>query len=132
MSKALWIIAAVALGGCVTTPPPEPRVWVRTDGQKGSENPALAQQFEIDKTICLGETQKTAVGMAPIYYQGVAGAIQASQIEQQRGAALEQVIQGCMAQKGYVYVPQSQAAETANRFRSAAPARASAEAKRLR
>ncbi|WP_199085471.1 hypothetical protein [Bosea sp. ASV33] len=122
----------IVLAGCVSTPPREERVWVRTDGQKGSEVPALAQQFEIDKTVCLGETQKTAVGMAPIYYQGVAGAIEANRIEAQRGEALEQVIQGCMAQKGYVYVPKSQAEETAKRFRASAGARANAEAKRIR
>lgn len=124
------VAGALALGGCVTTPPPEERVWVRTDGQKGSEVPALAQQFEIDKTICLGETQKTAVGMAPIYYQGVAGATQASAIEGQRAQALEQVIAGCMAGKGYVYVLKSQAEATLQRFRATAADRAKAEARR--
>lgn len=125
-------LLSVALVGCVTTPPPDPRVWVRTDGQKGSDNPVLASQFEIDKTVCLGETQKTAVGMAPIYYHGISGAIEASMIEKQRGEALVQVAEGCMAQKGYVYVPKSQAEETARRFRETAAARAKSETKRIR
>lgn len=131
--KTLHILAAaMVLSGCVTSPRPEPKVWVRTDGQKGSENPALAQQFEIDKAVCLGDTQKSAAGMAPIYYQGLAGAIQADRIEGQRSEALEQVMQGCMAGKGYVYVAQSKAEETATRLRSTSADRAKSEARRVR
>ena len=28
-------------------------IWLRTDGQSGRDNPAIAQQFEVDKAACM-------------------------------------------------------------------------------
>ena len=83
-------------------------VWVRIDGQSVRDNPTLEQQFVLDGTICKGETQKSAVGMAPIYYRGIAGAINAGIIESQRQDALVDVAKGCMAEKGYIYVTEQE------------------------
>lgn len=77
---------------------------MRADLRRISGNPELEQQAELDKTICLGETQKTAAGMSPIYYRGIGGAINAAIIENERGAALKDVAIGCMAQRGYIRV----------------------------
>lgn len=66
-------------------------IWVRSDGQSGRDNPALAQQFASDKASC-----------------------------SDRG----QVNQLCMAHRGYVLVPESQAAAKAAEFRAARAAQA--------
>jgi hypothetical protein len=89
----LIVVAAALLGGCASLPPPSsaprviPGVWLRSDGQSGRDNPALAQQFEIDKAACTGpgspEPDRT-----------------------------------CMGQRGYILVPQDQAAAKAAELRS--------------
>jgi hypothetical protein len=102
--------SALALAGCQRAGQQGPKmVWVRIDGQSVRSNPKLEQQFVLDGTICKGETQKSAVGMAPIYYRGIAGAINASIIENQRESALMDVAKGCMAEKGYIYVTEQEA-----------------------
>src|SRR5215207_15300 len=71
MHKLVFVAAAasVLLSACQTTQTPKP-VWLRADGQSVRGNSALEQQGQLDRTICKGETQKAAVGMAPIYYSG--------------------------------------------------------------
>jgi pectin methylesterase-like acyl-CoA thioesterase len=115
---AAIIVGASALAGCQTVPQ-EQYIWVRTDGQRGAGNPALQQQYQIDRTICFGEVQKSAAGAPVIYYQGLAGAIDAAIIQNQHQQAYLDIMKGCMAQKGYVLVPQSQAAATLQSFRRA-------------
>jgi hypothetical protein len=128
--SASLLCLAFLVGGCQSVPE-DPEVWVRIDGQKGAGNPVLMQQYEVDSTICLGQTQQSAVGMAPIYYQGVAGAIGASVIQSQRNAALTDVVKGCMAQKGYMRVRSSQAEAMRARFAENAAAQAKASKKKL-
>jgi hypothetical protein len=53
---ALLLVAA-GLAGCSLSQPSQPRVaeeeiWLRTDGQSGRTNPALASQFASDKAAC--------------------------------------------------------------------------------
>lgn len=112
-------LALIFLAGCQTAAQEDPLIWVRTDGQRGSGNPALEQQFQIDSTICVGEVQKSAAGAPIIYYQGLAGAISASMIQSQQQKAYFDIMKGCMAQRGYIAVPQSQAAAIAEGFRKA-------------
>lgn len=114
---AALALSAMMLAGCQTTPQVQ-MVWVRTDGHRLAENPAYGQQFSIDKTICLGEVQKTAATAPIIYYQGLAGAIDAAMIQQQHNQAYLDIIKGCMAQKGYVYVPLSQAPAVSAGFKA--------------
>ena len=61
--------------------------------------------------------------MAPIYYQGLSGAIDASAIEGQRMAALTDVAKGCMAQKGYIQVAELQMDDALAAFRKTAKER---------
>ena len=72
--------------------PAEKGIWLRTDGQSGKNNPAIAQQFAADKAAC---------------------------------ATVIDVDRACMAQRGYLLVPESQvetkAAELRAAARSAAP-----------
>lgn len=55
---AVSLLIAVALAGCNTfggggQPKfTEEQIWLRTDGQSGRDNPALAAQFEADKAAC--------------------------------------------------------------------------------
>lgn len=100
-----WFIVcgALVLAGCQTVQAPAV-VWMRVDGQSGKDNPAIAQQFEIDSTICKGQVQQTNMVATPIMYGGLIGAIQ--QIE--RNTAVVDVVKGCMASRGYVLVPASE------------------------
>jgi hypothetical protein len=82
-----------------------------TDGQTAKENPALASQFEIDKTVCEGDMQKANLS-GTTFCQGV-GCVGAS-ID--RGNAMQTVGKGCMAQRGYVQVPEEQAAAKSAEF----------------
>ena len=56
--KAFAIVAMTGLmAGCASVNSsvpsgPEQGIWLRTDGQSGRENPALEQQFEVDKASC--------------------------------------------------------------------------------
>lgn len=108
--------ATALLQGCQTTSM-DGMIWVRTDGQIGSQNPALQREFEIHRTVCVGETQKSAVGAPVIYYQGLVGAIDAAMYQNAQAAALLDIMKGCMASKGYVLVPQSEAPAIAESFR---------------
>lgn len=96
--KALTIVAlAAALTGCLggtrfgAAPEPVQGIWIRADGQSGRNNPALASQFEADRSICK---------------QG------------------NDVNRTCMAQRGYVLVPASQAEEKAAELRARSAASA--------
>ena len=80
-------------------------------------NPALAAQGDLDRTICFGEVQKVAGAADPIYYQGLAGAIGAAIVVDQKQKAYFDIYKGCMAQKGYVVVPIKQAPAVAEGFR---------------
>jgi hypothetical protein len=53
------LLAAAALSGCLSRGPSSGApvihsdgVWLRTDGQSGRDNPALAAQFESDRAAC--------------------------------------------------------------------------------
>ena len=101
------LASAVLTAGCA-----QRVAWVRVDGQRVSLDPVMAQQFEIDRTICTGEMQKANVSGVTFTGGGLAGL--AAAVE--RSNAVGQVAQGCMAQKGYVMVPEDQAAAKAAEF----------------
>ena len=100
MRRKLNFIGAGLLGlglaGCVSSPMmpamSEALAWVRTDGQSGRSNPALADQFVADRTAC-------GIGSG-----GDNPALKAAE--------------PCMNQRGYVLVPASQAEATAAQFRA--------------
>ncbi|ANV23051.1 hypothetical protein BA939_03295 [Rhizobium sp. S41] len=109
---------AGVLSGCQTAPQEE-MIWLRTDGQSQVGNPHLLQQYEIDKTICMGEAQKSAVGAPMVYSNGsFASEVNASIVRNQQGNALQDVAKGCMAQRGYLLVPKAQAPAMAEQFRA--------------
>jgi hypothetical protein len=102
--RILGIVAlCAALGGCATAPPP--MQWLRTDGKRAAGDPVLAQQFDIDRTVCLGERQKAALSGVTI----ASGTFAAALAAQDRGNSADAVAKGCMVEKGYVLVPEDQA-----------------------
>jgi hypothetical protein len=93
----LSLLMAAALAGCGGgspdfATPEKPLVWVRTDGQSGKANPALADQFSGDRAAC-----------------GVSA--------QSNNAALL-AARDCMAKRGYVLVAADEAEATAAKFRA--------------
>jgi hypothetical protein len=91
----LAALAASILAACATAPPP--MAWVRTDGQRAAGDPVLAQQFDVDRTVCLGERQRAALSGVTIANGGFAAAMAA----QERGNSADAVARGCMADKGW-------------------------------
>lgn len=123
MKRAVMLVVVVVAGGCETTAQRyENYLWVRTDGRAVSGDAALEAQAQVDRTVCIGDVQKSAVAAPPIYYQGMAGAISAAMIADQRFAAYVDILKGCMAARGYVLVPKSEADAVAAKFAAAANA----------
>lgn len=124
MRRWMTLGGLLAVAGCQTANPYDGSIWVRTDGQKGSGNPVLTAQYDVDSAICVGEVQKAAVGSPVIYYQGLAGMVSAAMIADQKTAGLVDIMKGCMAQKGYVLVPLKDAEVVAAEFRRQAAEKA--------
>lgn len=80
-------------------------VAVRMDGQSIASSATLKQGYELDRTVCVGETQKANLTRTPNYYGGFAAI--AKQAEQDQAAG--DVFAGCMAQKGYAMVEKDKA-----------------------
>lgn len=81
------------LCGCVSNEP----VWARVDGRSVKDDPALARQGEIDMLICQGVVQRAALSSSP---QDASDYIAEAE-------ALNDIQRGCMAERGYLRVPQS-------------------------
>src|SRR5215468_5468952 len=71
---------AVLVAGCAAAS--QNMTWVRGDGQTMLGDAVLMRRFDVDRTICFGERQK---------------------------AAVDATARGCMAQRGYLLVPQNEA-----------------------
>ena len=61
------------------------------------------EQFRMDSAVCRGEAEKANLSAGTNNAPGMWGAAEA----QRRGSAVEAVMDGCMAGKGYVFVPSS-------------------------
>jgi|SRR6476660_3394985 hypothetical protein len=92
--SVLCAISALSLlSGCATTTKPLEMAWVRTDGQRIADDPALLQQGKTDIAIC--------------------------QANLDAGVPTE-TARGCMAQKGYALVQKDQAEEVRAAYAAAA------------
>src|SRR5580700_3312522 len=79
--RPAYTALAVVLAGCATTATTKPSaVWMRTDGRPVVGDAVLTQQFQNQRTICLGDGDKA------------------------RANATDAAFLGCMAQKGYMLV----------------------------
>jgi hypothetical protein len=97
------MIVCVALASCAVQPPVK-MVHIRVDGQSIRGNPALMQQFEIDRAVCEGEMTKANMGGT----QFCRGMLDCAVQGQQRAEGMQVVGRGCMAQRGYMQVPESE------------------------
>ncbi len=94
--------AVLMLAACAAAPKMS---WVRSDGQSIKNDPVNLQQAQMDSTICQGERDKASLSGVTVTNGGMAGI--AASIE--RNDAAGRVATACMAQKGYVLVPEEQA-----------------------
>ncbi len=117
VSRLLVAFAATAV--LVACAQPIKQVWIRIDGQPIIATPANMQQFEIDQTICGGRTQAANLSGTQ-YCRGIADCIVQGE---QRGQGMGAVAKGCMAERGYMQVPEPEAETRAAAFRSTATAR---------
>ncbi len=98
-SSIIW------LAGCA---PAVNNIWVRTDGQPVRNNAALEQQYAIDAEICKGEAQKANLSAGTNYYRGLVAAVAE---DVRRDNVMVDVAKGCMASRGYLNVPETQAVQ---------------------
>jgi hypothetical protein len=87
-------------------------IWIRADGKRAAGDTVLVHQFEMDRTICLGERQKANLSGVTVANGSMAGVVAA----QQRADAADQVAAGCMAEKGYVLVREDEADAKSQEF----------------
>jgi hypothetical protein len=99
MQRPILLIASLMIaglagcaGGLDSAATSQKLTWVRTDGQSGKANPALADQFSKDRSECVGTSD-------PSNAQLVAA-------------------RDCMSKRGYVLVSADQAEATAAQFRA--------------
>ena len=82
------VVALLLLSACAAA---DNRVFHRLDGRPIRSDPVILQQHTVDEKLCLGEGAKAdAASNAPA-------------IRRQR--AYGDIIEGCMAQRGYVLGP---------------------------
>jgi hypothetical protein len=122
--RAYSIVLVVALAACATQPK---LIWLRTDGQRAGADPVLTQQFQIDKTVCLGQRERADLSGVTVTQGGLVGVVAA----QNRANAADAVAQGCMAEKGYVLVQEDQARGKQEEFAAIAAEKARREAAAL-
>ncbi|MGA2056619.1 MAG: hypothetical protein ABSG88_15055 [Bradyrhizobium sp.] len=102
MRKVHYVVLCAVLVGCAQQPK---MLWLRADGQRASDDPALRTQYELDSTSCLGERNKANLSGVTFANGSLAGLAAA----QNRSDAADTVQRGCMAEKGYLFVPEDQA-----------------------
>lgn len=112
MRRVAVLLAALTLGGCA-----QRMVYLVADGRAPGTDPVLNQQFEMDRTVCQGELQKANLSGSLRDWSSIS-----------RGAAVNQVGQGCMAEKGYVSVPEDQVAAKQQELAAVAAEKARREA----
>jgi hypothetical protein len=101
--RVLGIAAlCAALCGCAAQPK---MLWLRADGQRAVDDPGLRTQYELDTTSCLGERNKANLSGVTFTGGGLSGLAAAAD----RSNAADTVQRGCMAEKGYLLVPEDQA-----------------------
>ena len=103
--KKLLFIFPLLLAGCQSTTrqaePPRPttsasteRVWLRLDGQRASGSPVLLAKFQKDKAACVKDVD-----------------------------FVSEAAEGCMKDRGYIFVPSSEAPRVAAQLAANARAR---------
>ena len=111
MKRTATVVLGFLLVGCAD---PVQMALIRTDGQRITGDPQLAQKLETDRTICVGDAQKAMLSGITYARGTLAGAFAQAERDQAGG----DVMKGCMASRGYALVPESQAAQLSAYYRS--------------
>jgi len=117
--KFVLVLAALSLTGCAPS-----MVYLRSDGAFPASDPVMNQQFEMDRTVCRGDMQKANLSGVTFAGGGLVGVAAANN----RANAAGQVAEGCMAEKGYVFVREDQAAAKSQELAFVAAEKARREA----
>jgi hypothetical protein len=112
MRRVALLFVIFALAGCAAK-----NVFLLADGRNPGSDPVLNQQFRMDSTVCQGELQKANLSGSLRDW----GALS-------RGMAVDQVGEGCMAEKGYVLVPENRVAASQQALAAIAAEKAQREA----
>lgn len=84
------LLAALALSACAS----QPKGWQRADAK-----PSTPDQLALDETVCRGEMQKSR--LSSTMEAGIS--IGPNGLYSPKAMAVEQVYDGCMAQRGWVH-----------------------------
>jgi hypothetical protein len=110
------------LAGCVSDPSEtavsaigiSDKVYVRADGKRLVDHPALAQQLEVDRAVCKGRAQ--TVGLeTPKEIESKNTMLQIVSVGMKEGK-ISDIMQGCMAERGYLYMTVAEAEARADRI----------------
>jgi hypothetical protein len=96
MRRLAAAVLICAAAGCGADPE---WAWRRVDGRSAKDDPVLSKQFEDDRSACLGETRQAGL----VDTAGERG-LPSGTIRPMRGPLAQEVVQECMAGKGYVPV----------------------------
>ena len=119
------IPVCAGLAGCVSDPGEtavsavsaigiSDRVYVRADGKRLADHPTLAQQLEVDKAVCKGRAQ--TVGLeTPKEIDSKNTVLQIVSVGMKEGK-ISDIMQGCMAERGYLYMTVAEAETRADRI----------------
>jgi hypothetical protein len=119
---ACALVIASAVIGCAQQPK---TVWLRTDGRVAANDPVMSRQFEVDSTVCSGDTGKAGLtALNP----GSSDRNYNTAVARERGALSNNVMRGCMAEKGYVLVREDEVPAKAAEFAAANAEQARREA----
>src|SRR5438128_916591 len=102
LSAGLLVASLAGCGGGADFGSTSQRLtWVRTDGQSGKANPALADQFTKDRSECVGSSSSDNAALL--------------------------AARDCMSKRGYVLVSADQSEATAAKFRATTAAKYTAK-----
>lgn len=110
------------LAGCVSDPSAtavsaigiSDNVYVRADGKRLADHPALAAQLEVDRAVCKGQAQK--IGMeTPKEIESKNTMLQIVSVGMKEGK-ISDIMQGCMAERGYLYMSVAEAEARADKI----------------
>ena len=117
MRVALSMIALL-VAGCATSHK-DPMQWMRSDARSIHASPELAQQFQVDTMLCNSEMHRAKMsGTVAVTGNDWTDAFD----ESGRDKEAVEFLKGCMGQRGYVLLRESEA-----RARMEAAARAPAQ-----
>jgi uncharacterized lipoprotein YajG len=115
------LFAAVSAALIFTSCAEPPRTAVlRVNGDRVTGNAVLEHTYRTDYAVCMGERQKAALSGVTAY--GGSGGLAGIIASEDRSTAADQVLVGCLAQKGYVIVPEAEADAKSAQFRAIADA----------